>query len=192
MRKEERFSRFSRRVKKLRWRKLEEQVRRRGGSVRALVDACVCVEVRGGGKAQVGAGREAFEIVNARQLFAVEGDMSEAQQQLSNLHSNASKSAAPTAAAVTRKCPTARGLHTRAISITSSAPFPAVCCGVKHLLLMSAIVIDLGRDGAAAATFMRWNDGTIMSSGSHAVSSTSSPGGSGSRAAMRRVVTCQR
>ena len=38
-----------------------------------------------GGWAQVRAGRKAFEIVNARELFAVEFDVGEAKQKLSDL-----------------------------------------------------------------------------------------------------------
>jgi hypothetical protein len=39
------------------------------------------------GGLQVRARGEAFEIVDARQLLAVEGDVGEAQQQLGDLHS---------------------------------------------------------------------------------------------------------
>ncbi len=73
--------------------------------------------------------------------------------------------------------------------VTSSALLQAVCSGFKHLLLIRAIVIGLCRDGAAAATTIRRNDGTVISPGDQASSSNSSLTVGASRCEIRRVVT---
>ena len=79
---EESCSRFSRRVKKLRWRKLQA---RWGG------------EGRGGGQegdggrggVQVGAGGKAVEVVYEGELLAVKSHVREAEEQLSDLQTRA-------------------------------------------------------------------------------------------------------
>ena len=72
--------------------------------------------------------------------------------------------------------------------ITSSALFPAVCCGVRHRLLTSPIVIGFDFTGASTSNARRPNEGVRMLPRSKGESSPSSTGGGEGARDMRRVL----